>query len=713
MANYAQNLPIELIREIVNYIDPSHIYNATTICRLWHEATKDIVYAKLKDLDTNFAIHHRNGQEYAERLIIEARHAKTLAGKWRFVVSRQLSWFQAAHHTVHCVVGSPSQDGARYTASKIFASTDGRVLLRSSEREGRLKNELFATDDLRSVVQISPRNFYRRRLAIFARRPDISYQGFEVIAEDLRPSYLLTLPSTSRLVDVSFISSVEGTVPVPGDATRARLEKSERPLHGSAKDLYTPIFDIAMLAADRQVMISTVILKYSRSMRRALRTFSSRLGQSVVIPYVNMWKRLSEGVRHWDGRYSELTRCDSFVYSWFTKAPGTAVDVCRGRSEPTAILLNATQSVTLVACREGIEILFLSFDGGWPGESLGKAGRRWVGFDNPGPEKIIAMVHCRPGAILITRASTATESSSNPTERSTGLLNFPLATWQLVLKEPLSDPFFSYQYDTVPYTAEFTSLHEPETCISQWLESLTLVAHTQHEFIAWDPWGEVVKMVSIRLGEFSKGRAYNIMQLEKVISDLATPKPVALAGTVYHSERQWTSFDCYELKSSSYIAVAAYRIAPLSVLGVMRTIHNELALDTAANAGIVEDIYLAEYQGKAVTEIIDNGHGVTVEPHYIISIRSMKGIAFLRLDNRKSNKRAGIKKYKGADVDFLVLVIGLHGGNEVIVKYLVKAIRPALCGGKKEVWRVKGETMIRDGDRNPPITWRYNDYRAW
>ena len=360
MIDIAQHLPVEIIREILRQVEPAYIFNAVSVCKEWLEAGKDILVRTLDEhipeTDSRYlSSRHCYQCLYQECRCPQASRNYDRIAKWRAAASENLSWYQAGCHTVQLsFMENPTEQTSKHAsktfASKTFASGNGRFLLRNEVTNNRARNSLFSTEDVKSFIRLGE-NWRQVRSS---RRADIIYQGDEIMADDLQPSFITEFPSTAPLVDVSYYQHREPSLIlssyrnfIPEDHI-----KHDQSIQTRRPDKTFPAehcVDIAMLSEEREVHLLTVTLEY-----------------------ITLKKTPSPRAR-------EKT------LKWHVTSQGSISNVCQGRGPLNAILLDVNFEAVVIACYNGVEIICLDPRKASPGDKLKGSTRKWIDMCKASP----------------------------------------------------------------------------------------------------------------------------------------------------------------------------------------------------------------------------------------------------------------------------------------------------------------------------------------
>ena len=348
MINIAQHLPVEIIREILWQVEPAYLFNAVSICREWLDAGKDVLAKKLDRYTPKSGTRLRSWKHCYQCLYLECGCPKVsgnydLLAKWRAAASEKLAWYQAGRHTVRLSFVDNRTEQITKIASRTFASTNGRLLLRSEVLSNRVRNSLFSTEDVRSFILLG--DAWRRVRS--NRAVDIAYQGTEIMAEDLQPSFLTELPSTAPLVDVSYHQHREPSLTISGYRNLIPEDhmKQDQSTQSRRPDKTFPpehCVDMAMLSEEREVHLLTITLQY-------------------VTPKKAPFQKMREK-----------------TLEWHVTGQGSISNVCHGRGPLNAIVLDVNFEAVVIACHDGVEIICLHPREASPGDKLKGSTRKWI-----------------------------------------------------------------------------------------------------------------------------------------------------------------------------------------------------------------------------------------------------------------------------------------------------------------------------------------------
>ncbi|MCJ1369074.1 hypothetical protein MMC20_000282 [Loxospora ochrophaea] len=670
MANLAQHLPVEIILEILKHVEAPYIYNATSICREWWDAGCDI----------------RKGTILGNSRRDSLRDSESvLRTTWRSHYSHFLSWAEAGRHVAHLNLASREDLGSK--DSNLFTSTDGHIILQATTSRGKSWNKLYSTDDLTSYMQIWAKRrfqYQHRRQEIAERRNEAEYPGHEVIAEDLRPSFLLALPTSAPVIDASFEQYNVPRTTISNVHAEMYEELKSSIAHGN----FQRRIDFALLLASRQVLIVSAVLERKRSVSRFLDTILAKTWESLKPPI----ERLEQS--GWSTKtYSRrdireyITQADHYRYRWLIKSSGTISDVCKASDDPSVVSLNTDRAIVIIGCSKGIEVAFVPFDCGWPGDHAKGAARRWIDTTDNVHWRCLSLTVLRSGVVALSMRPAEGDSvnQKNP-EQTFAILDSPL-------KWPLRSPHLGinihhHKPPNIPFTWNDSILP-----ISKNISHVTPVVDCDRHFVAWDSTEETVCCLFFpRFPKVHHDRpmcqAIRVAQLKPIPFHNTPIQPSALAAT--HCRRS----------RSNYILACSYPVS------------------SSSSSSVTEEIYLGELNDFRDR---DSPHfnlkeTTLVTPQYLTKVSSYQGIAFLRLGAFPSIKRS-YDSWHNSPMDVVILVIGFKGNSEkVICWYLVKGLEVDWKCARKEVWRVNGDKtgeLERDGGYTPKLVPRYNYYASW
>jgi len=621
MANVVHAIPVELLQEIFSLVELPHLFNAMAVCRSWLLVGRSEVRKRLETLELKSPLP----SEIQRHTLDSERAAQTL--KWRQHGSKTLSWFQVGRHEANLAFGDlPSGN----SSGLVFASDDGRVLLRSFASEGGVVNQLFSTDDVTSFLRFWGGKNETYHEFTSANR---EYLGDYLVAEDLRPSFLITLPETHQVIDASFHHHAMAHTAVCGFKNPNELATSL--FNGSLSSKFVHRIDLALLSVKRQVAVSSVVLEASRH---------------VKFPWP---KRPSIGPQ-W--RIIGLVMFD---------------DICKEHSEPTAVQHDTKLDAVMVACHEGIEIIYLPTRNGRPRKDIHAAylPRRWVKLpDDHSLGYVLAMASTQNGSVLVTRSPQPRDIDSTDSMRR------PLNPiwWILELLSRSQNPGMPC-FVRMPWA----------------LDLINPITHTEREFVFWNT-VEKRTQISYVSNHHATHPIIMLPIAELRQPPFATPEqsPTALAACyrpyLYIVAASYLATTPQNRKQTGDTAPTAMNTADTSITTPETPTMTQETLKFIAETGIstaqpalsttgaplttpvlvrdtpetpivtpepathpahtplssneiTEDIYLALYTPPVTTTY---GHPISIgsspgcTPHYIGSVTSPLGLAFLRLDIR-------------------------------------------------------------------------------
>ena len=667
MMNIAQHLPVEIIRQILWHVEPVYIYNAASICWEWLEAGKDILAKKRDEYGPSFDSSHPRGRYCYQCMNFEKSFCQNNGNhvrlaKWRKAASQKLSWYEAGHFTVQLSFMDDQPEQTSKNGSRIFTSANGRLLLRNEVSTDQVRNSLFSTEDVRSFIQIGE----NWRHVICNRAADITYRGFDIIAEDLQPSFLTALPTTAPLVDVSFYQHREPSLTLT--SYRNSIPESNkdygRPVHlrlPNQQFAWEHCVDIALLSEEREVHLLTATLKY-------------------ITP-----------------KKAPFQKMRATTLGWCITGQGSVSNVCQGRGPLNAVLLDVKFEAVVIGCHDGVEIICLHPREASPGDKLRGSTRKWINMCmsgrpcnsglrvltsivGQGPGPVLTITESRNEIFLFTKANTATGQVS---ERIAGLA-------------------FSYNplWDQKSLAWSHPVVNSTANGVPRELESITPVIYSDSEYVLWNPIRKCIEVIYVSTSH-AHLRPYVIVRLEAPMWSGELRPPSYLAAVYHHQE---------DIIVSSYLAENNIPVYDEHLKNTLES--------TVATNSIKEDIYLSQYDAASQSGNFDfyceyfgksaQTKRKSIPQHYIGSVISPQGIKCIKIDIRHSGgfttdvMHSHEDFYKRTCDDqsdhLVVIVFVLKGGSGVVVWYLAKAIKADLLGGRREKWRWKEQKTSSSKD---------------
>ncbi|MCJ1391558.1 hypothetical protein MMC18_004422 [Xylographa bjoerkii] len=653
--NIAQHLPVEIIREILRHVKPAYMFNAISICREWLEAGKDILTETLDNYAPGSDLAYRTCTRghhclYLEQTCLQGNEEYVRLAKWQEAASKRLSWYQAGHHTVKLSLWDDLPEQTTKNGPRLFASANGRFLLRNEVSTNRVRNSLFSTEDVRSFVQLGKdwRHVRGNRTA------DIAYHGDEIIAEDVQPSFITALPPTAPLVDVSFYQHREPSLIlssyrnwIPDD--HKVYDQPIRPGRLNPSFPCEHCVDIAMLSEEREVHLLTVTLKQ-------------------ITPKKMPFQKLPET-----------------SLEWRITGQGSISDVCQGRGPLNAILLDVTFEAVVVACHDGVEIICLHPREASPGDKLRGSTRKWINMFGQGPGPVITITESRNEIFLLTKARTSTEPVS---ERIAGLT-------------------FSFNplWDQKSLAWSHPVANSTSNGIPRELQSITPVSYSDLEYVLWNPARKCIELVYVSTSH-AHLRPYVIAQLQDPMWSGELRPPSRLAAVYHHQEDIIIASYRAEDRPPKYVEKPHHSPNVPESIVAEKHIKEDIYLsqyDATPQSGNID--FYRQYVGMSA-----HTDREPIPQHYIGSITSPHGIQTIKIDIRHSGGSKTDILHSERHKDFhkrscfdendhlVVIVFILNGSNDVVIWYLAKTIKADLLGGRKETWRWKEQKTSSSKD---------------
>ncbi|MCJ1250592.1 Proteoglycan-4, partial [Trapelia coarctata] len=572
MANAAQQMPVELLQKIFADVELLYLPNAM---------------ARLAPLELALPV-----APAIQRHTLDLEKAtKTL--KWRQHGSKALRWFQVGRHEATLAFGDLKSENSSSLGKRVFPSNDGRVLLRSViDAEGKAVNLLFATDDVTSFL-------------CFWGQKDKSYQEFAsanrehlgnfIVAEDVRPSFLVALPETRQLVDASFHHRAKANSTICGFKNPTELATSLYKEFSSLQFMHR--IETALLAADRQMTVLSAVLEASKHIK---------------LP----WQK-------------------QIGPKWRTIDLETVEDVCKGHSEPSAVQLDLKFEVVMAACHEGIEIIYLFNRDSRPGKQTRplEISRKLVKLPDDSPGPALSMAPTNNASVILTRS---TEFRS--LDSADGMTTPPNPSWATLEQLGWSRGPGAQCFIRMPSEAQFVNT----------------ITHAEREFVFWNAVEKVTQISYHEQPPTALAACFRPYLYIVAASYLATApqNPRHTCDTPESSigrpETPDTIPEIQHLTSESPVATPDDTAVTPEDTTLPQENPPPPPKDPAAPpehptppppppTHVTEDIYLSLFHPPTTTTDgtpLATGSSSLPNPHYIGSLTTPHGLSFLRLDMR-------------------------------------------------------------------------------